>query len=236
MADTYNARRNSQAIAKRGAANFDPTQALPNNPFYIGPVGTPPPTYVKDSLGRVGRSPAYPDPQSVPLEAVVRPMPTYYPRQDQDQFSLEPFNYAQPSPAQPAENRGSSTIKWIETLGYPALDKLAASRIAARDQNQQPAQGSQQSAVANWEASINAQASQQMPRITTAGAGSQPGVQSQPASSPYAGPNLPGYMHRRAKPVSQKPPSIGDIFSQQYDRWASGSQPGAGTTKRRGMF
>ncbi|GIV04049.1 MAG: hypothetical protein KatS3mg015_2879 [Fimbriimonadales bacterium] len=69
-------RARTAAQAGRQAA---PEQYLTSNPFYVGPAGSPVPRWVKDPLGRTGRTPAFPDPASVPPDTEVITKPVWYP-------------------------------------------------------------------------------------------------------------------------------------------------------------
>jgi len=79
MANPYISTWTKARTAAQAGGRAAPEQYLESNPFYVGPAGSPAPRWVKDPLGRSGRTPAFPDPASVPANAEVITKPVWYP-------------------------------------------------------------------------------------------------------------------------------------------------------------
>lgn len=58
-------------------SSFNPQLALEANPYYVGAPYTPPPRWTQDALGRVGRLPAFTDPNAVDFAKMQ--VPAYVP-------------------------------------------------------------------------------------------------------------------------------------------------------------
>ena len=79
MANQYISTWTRARTAAQAGRQAAPEQYLVSNPFYVGPAGSPVPRWVTDPLGRTGRTPAFPDPASVPPDAEVITKPVWYP-------------------------------------------------------------------------------------------------------------------------------------------------------------
>jgi hypothetical protein len=79
MADPYISTWTKARTAAQAGKQASPEQYLANNPFYVGPAGSPVPRWVTDPLGRKGRTPAFPNPASVPPDVEAITKPVWYP-------------------------------------------------------------------------------------------------------------------------------------------------------------